>query len=160
MRVKCLAQEHNTMSPARARTWTARSGVERTNHEATAPPTASAREKDNQPSLNDCLNPGPTLQNRLWDILVRSRFYPVLLTGDLKKAFLQVRIKGEERDSLLFHWKPPNCNNTSVLRFTRALFGMTSSPFLLGAVINQHLDTWESQYPELIKEFRACTLMT
>ena len=37
--VKCLAQEHNTMSPARARTRTARSGVERTNHEATAPPT-------------------------------------------------------------------------------------------------------------------------
>ena len=38
-RVKYLAQEHNTMSPARARTRTARSGVERTNHEATAPPS-------------------------------------------------------------------------------------------------------------------------
>ena len=37
VRVKCLAQEHNTMSPARTRT--ARSGVERTNHEATAPHT-------------------------------------------------------------------------------------------------------------------------
>ena len=37
VRVKCLAQEHNTMSPARAQTWSARSGVERTNHEATAP---------------------------------------------------------------------------------------------------------------------------
>ena len=41
MRVKCLAKEHNTMSPARPRTRTTRSGVERTNHEATAPPTAS-----------------------------------------------------------------------------------------------------------------------
>ena len=38
VRVKCLAQEHNTMTPARARTRTTRSGVERTNHEATAPP--------------------------------------------------------------------------------------------------------------------------
>ena len=38
VRVKCLAQEHNTMSPARARTRTARSGIERTNHEAKAPP--------------------------------------------------------------------------------------------------------------------------
>ena len=37
--VKCLAQEHKTMSPARARTQTARSRVERTNHEATAPPS-------------------------------------------------------------------------------------------------------------------------
>ena len=34
VRVKCLAQEHNTMSPARARTRTARSGDERTHHEA------------------------------------------------------------------------------------------------------------------------------
>ena len=37
MRVKCLAQEHNTMSPARTRTRTTRSGVEHTNHEANAP---------------------------------------------------------------------------------------------------------------------------
>ena len=36
VRVKCLAQERNTMSPARAQTRTARSGVERSNHEATA----------------------------------------------------------------------------------------------------------------------------
>ena len=34
MRVKCLAQEHNTESPARAQTQTTRSGDERTNHEA------------------------------------------------------------------------------------------------------------------------------
>ena len=36
VRVKCLAQEHNTISLARARTRTARSRVEHTNHEATA----------------------------------------------------------------------------------------------------------------------------
>ena len=35
-KVKFLAQEHNTMSPARARTQAARSGVERTKDEATA----------------------------------------------------------------------------------------------------------------------------
>ena len=44
VRVKCLAQEHNTLSPARARTRTARSGVERTNHEATAPPSCNKSE--------------------------------------------------------------------------------------------------------------------
>ena len=87
--------------------------------------------------------------------LVRSRFYPLLFTGDLKKAFLQVRIKKEERDSLRFHWRPPNSSNSSVLRFTRALFVMTCSHFLLGGVINQHLDTWESEHPLLIKEITA-----
>ena len=37
LRVKHLAQEHNTMSPARARTRTARSGDKRTNREAPVP---------------------------------------------------------------------------------------------------------------------------
>ena len=45
-RLKCLAQEHNTMSPARARTRSARSGVERANHEATVPSIRSQKEKD------------------------------------------------------------------------------------------------------------------
>ena len=43
MRVKCLAQEHNTVFLARARTRTARSGVELTDHEATAPPTVGLK---------------------------------------------------------------------------------------------------------------------
>jgi len=34
-RVKCLAQEHNTMSPARAQTWMAWSSVASANHKAT-----------------------------------------------------------------------------------------------------------------------------
>ena len=46
---------------------------------------ASAKESNTQPSLNDCLNPGPTLQNLHWSILVRARFLPVLLTGDLRE---------------------------------------------------------------------------
>ena len=41
VRVKCLAQEHNAMSPARARTRTARYGEWHTNHEATAPLTTN-----------------------------------------------------------------------------------------------------------------------
>ena len=38
-RVKYLAQEHNTMSPAKSRIRTARSGDKCTNHEAITPPT-------------------------------------------------------------------------------------------------------------------------
>ena len=39
VRVKCLAQEHNAMTPTRARTRAARPGDERTKHEATTAPT-------------------------------------------------------------------------------------------------------------------------
>ena len=37
VKIKSLAQKHNIMSPAKARTRIACSGVKRTNHEATAP---------------------------------------------------------------------------------------------------------------------------
>ena len=79
----------------------------------------------------------------------------MLVTGDLKKAFLEVRIEEEERDALRFHWKPPNSEEILIFRFTRAVFGMTCSPFLLGGVINQHLGTWERQLPEFNKELRS-----
>ncbi|XP_028416198.1 uncharacterized protein LOC114539993 [Dendronephthya gigantea] len=50
---------------------------------------ASARPSKESPSLNDCLEVGPSLQNKLWSVLVRGRFHPVCLSGDLRKAFLQ-----------------------------------------------------------------------
>jgi hypothetical protein len=115
---------------------------------------ASAKESSEQPSLNECLYPGPPLQNQLWNILVRIRIYPIPLTSDIEKAFLQIRIKEQERDSLRFFWKSPGSDVTTVYRFTRALFGMTCSPFLLGGVINEHLRRWESKYPNEVKEIR------
>ena len=68
---------------------------------------ATARASDNAPSLNDCLETGPPLQNLMWSVLVRNRFKPVALTGDLKEAFLQVRIREEDREALIFHWIRP-----------------------------------------------------
>ena len=104
--------------------------------------------------MNECLNPGPRLQNFLWSILVRSRFLPILLNGDLEKAFLQVRIKEIERDALRFHWKAPGSDDTVVYRFTRALFGLTCSPFLLNGVLRVHLKSWETKRPKLVEEIR------
>ena len=113
---------------------------------------ASARAHIDAPSLNDCLNPGPLLQNHLWNVIIRSRFHPVLIAGDLQKVFLQVRIKACERDALMFHWKPNEHSQLETLRFTRALFGLAPSPFLLGGVIQQHLESWRATYPESVQE--------
>ena len=46
-------------------------------------------------SLNDCLEKGPSLQNKLWDILIRT----VILCADIEKAFLLIHIKEKERES-------------------------------------------------------------
>ena len=54
---------------------------------------ASAKATPDSPSLNNCLHPGPSLQNHLWEVLVRQRTHAVALAGDIKQAFLQIRIK-------------------------------------------------------------------
>ena len=38
------------------------------------------------------------------------------------------------------------------MRFTRALFGLSSSPFLLGGVIKQHLENCHKAHPEIVNK--------
>ena len=114
---------------------------------------ASARAHSGVPSLNECLNPGPPLQNQLWSVLVRARIHPVVIAGDLKQAFLQVRIREIDRDALRFHWlKDVNSQTVEALRFTRALFGLTCSPFILGGVVQHLLESCREKYPEIVRE--------
>ena len=40
----------------------------------------------------------------MWNVLVRNRFMPVAPTGDMKQAFLHVRIHEDDKDALRFHW--------------------------------------------------------
>ena len=114
---------------------------------------ASARAWNGAPSLNECLNTGPPLQNKLWSVLVCGRFNRVAVTGDIKNAFLQVQIKCEERDALRFYWlKDIEKKEVETLHFTRALFGLAPSPFLLAGVIDQHLGTWSEKPPDIMSE--------
>ena len=88
-------------------------------------------------------------------MIIRNRFHPIAVAGDLKRAFLQVRVRESERDVLRFHWlKDLNSNEVEVLRFTRVVFGLTPSPFLLNGVIQQHLDGLEARYPKYVAEIR------
>ena len=114
---------------------------------------ASAKERTEVPSLNDCLHAGPSLQNKLWSVLVRGRFHPVAICADLWKAFLQVRIKKQDRDALRFHWKPNSQAEIQTLRFTRAMFGL-APPFLLGGVLEYHLQSWEDRKPDAVTEIK------
>ena len=114
---------------------------------------ASARAYGQAPSLNECLENGPPLQNQLWDILVRDRFNPITLAGDLKQAFLRVRINECDRDALRFHWIiNKDAKKIQMLRFTRAIFGLGPSPFLLGGTIAQHMENSRDEYPEQVEK--------
>ena len=113
----------------------------------------SARGAKDAPSLNDCLEPGPALQNKICDVLVRGRFHSVAFAGNMRQAFLQIRIREGECDALRFHWlRDLHSTQVQVFRFTRALFGLAPLPFLLGGVIQQHLESCSERLPQSVAE--------
>ena len=105
---------------------------------------ASARNEG--PSLNDCLYKGPQLTPLIFDILHRFRTYPVALTSDIEKAFLQISIEPMERNYLRFLWYDDVFSDfpkLKWLRFARVIFGVTSSPFLLNGTIRKHIGNYK-----------------
>ena len=64
-----------------------------------------------------------------------------------------VRDTAETRDALRFHWlEDLKSKRVETLRFTRALFGLGPSPFLLGGVIQQHLGSHREMDPTSVAE--------
>ncbi|KFM74861.1 hypothetical protein X975_18449, partial [Stegodyphus mimosarum] len=101
---------------------------------------ASAKEK-NSVSLNDCLTKGPNYIELIPSILNKFRLHEYGVMADIRKAFLQIGIKDEDRDFLRFlRWEDGDPNKKKVFRHRRVVFGANSSPFLLGATLNYHLD--------------------
>ena len=85
--------------------------------------------------------------------MIRSRFYPVAIAGDLKQAFFQIWVRGADWDALRFHWlKDLRSRQVETLCFIRVLFGLAPSPFLLAAVIKEHLQQYKSVNPKLVEE--------
>lgn len=62
----------------------------------------SARFSESHLSLNDCLQTGPNLIPKLFDILIRFHGYHIALTADIEKAFLMIGIHESDRDMLRF----------------------------------------------------------
>ena len=103
-------------------------------------------------SLNDCLYTGPKSGKKIMDILLRFRIHRVAIAADIEKALLMVAVRNEDRDVLQFLWvKDVNRNvpDVTVFRFTRVVFGVSASLFLLNATIKHHMEQHRAQEPDL-----------
>ncbi|GFX09518.1 integrase catalytic domain-containing protein [Trichonephila clavipes] len=81
----------------------------------------------------DILNNGPNLIEQTPDILDRFHRYPIGLSTDFEKAFLQLGITPKHREFLRFFY--PDEGEKIVHRHCRVVFGVSSSSFLLAAVL-------------------------
>ncbi|GFV30417.1 integrase catalytic domain-containing protein [Trichonephila clavipes] len=115
---------------------------------------ASARTKGS-PSLNDCLEKGPNFIEVIPTILNRFRKCKIGVISDIEKAFLQIGVREQDRDFLRFMWYDrENRDHIKIYRHRRVVFGVTFSPFLLGATLNHHLDNAHGNFDNVAKILR------
>lgn len=113
---------------------------------------ASSHERG-ESSLNDILDKGVKLGAELLQLLVQFRMNPIILTADIRKAFLQISIRPEDRDALRFLWVDRLPGDEGKIpsivewRMTRVPFGASSSPFLLSATLQHHFEMWKRAQP-------------
>lgn len=115
---------------------------------------ASARNKGS-PSLNDCLEKGPNLLELILTILMRFRMGRYGVLSDIKKAFLQISVRRNDRDFLRFLWYENG--EIQEYRHCRVVFGVSASPFLLAATLNHHLDSVKKDFQETAKLLKETT---
>ena len=99
---------------------------------------ASAKERGSS-SINECLEKGPNLISLISSTLLRFREGKLGVVADVKKAFLQISLNKNDRDFLRFFWYDKE-GKIIIFRHCRVVFGVSCSPFILGAVISLHLN--------------------
>ena len=102
----------------------------------------------------------PSLINKILDSLLRFHIHKVAVAADIERAFLMIAMTEKDRDVLRFLWiddvSKPN-SETIVLRFARVVFGVSSSPFLLNATIQHHLERHAMLQPDLVSKLLKST---
>ena len=69
----------------------------------------------------------------------------ISIVADIKQAFLQIFVDDNDRDFIRFLWFEIINNRRSkivIYRFTRVVFGLTSSLFLLNATLQHHFSKY------------------
>ena len=88
--------------------------------------------------------------------MLRFRIFWVALVGDLEKAFLNVSVHPDDRNVLRVLWvSDVHSDSTDIVvkRFTRLVFGVSPSPFLLSGTLEHHVKKYQDVDPEFVQRF-------
>ena len=76
--------------------------------------------------------------------------------GDIEKSFLLVHMNETDKDVLRFLWVDDIDKaepKVITLRFTRVMFGLSSSPFLLNVTLKHHIEQYGQGDPDFTGKF-------
>lgn len=81
-------------------------------------------------SINDLQMVGPTIQDSLFNILLRFRTYKYVLTGDVAKMYRQIVVQDSDRNFQLILWRSHENSPIKTLRLNTVTYGFSSASFL------------------------------
>lgn len=99
-------------------------------------------------SLNDNLMTGPNLQNDLFNILTRFRIHQVVISSDIEKMFLQIKVGENDQNFQQLYWRDSEQQSLKTYRLNRVVFGLTNSPYVAMRCVRQLALESEHKYPD------------
>ncbi len=88
-------------------------------------------------SLNDCMLVGATLQDDLYDILLRFRTHSIVIKGDITKMFRQFRLSKEDADYHRIVWRENPEDPLEDYRLLTVTYGTACAPNLSTRCLQQ-----------------------
>ena len=100
--------------------------------------------------------------SKYFEILFQFHTHRIALTADIEKVFLMFAIAEEDRDALRFLWRENVASDIPQVRdywFCSAVFGVSSSPILLNATLQRHLNKYALSHPGLVSRLLVSLYM-
>lgn len=98
-------------------------------------------------SLNDCMMVGPTLQDGIWDIMLRFRLYPIAFTADIAKMYRQILVNRKHIDFQRIIWRDHPSQPLQDYRLLTVTYGTASAPYLAVKCLRQLAQDERDNYP-------------
>lgn len=98
-------------------------------------------------SLNDVLAVGPTVQQELFEIMVRFRTHKYAYTADVGKMYRQIRVDESQHNLQQILWRPRPQDDIKSFSLETVTYGTASAPFLATRALQQLAEDEKSKYP-------------
>ena len=87
----------------------------------------------------------------LFELILKFRLYKIAMTSDIEKAYLQIRVREEDRHFMRFLWYSDVFTESPTnekFQFCRVMFGLAPSQYLLNLVVRKHGTKYKKIDPE------------
>ncbi|OXA41905.1 uncharacterized protein LOC110859593 [Folsomia candida] len=115
---------------------------------------SQASKTGNGKSLNSCLLVGATIQDSLFDILLRFRTHIVAFTADVAKMYRQILVAKQDADYQRILWREDPSSPVTDYRLLTVTYGTASAPFQATRTLEQAAINKEVELPLAAKVAR------